>query len=109
MSPTGNSHAASKNVKPGISKKSCNAKPKDTEVDGIELFKHKHISEIQWSKNPHWTYALIKYLGDHVVFRLKLFSHSTTDVTWGDCLKHTAKDGDMMLQSIFKSCKRALK
>ena len=78
-------------------------------MDGIELFKHKHVPEIQWSKNPHWTYALIKYLGDHVMFRLKLFSDSTTDVTWEGCLKNPAKDGDMMLQLIFKSCKRALK
>jgi hypothetical protein len=72
------------------------AKPKDTEVNGVELFKCKHAPETQWSKNPHWTYALIKYLGDHVVFRLKLFSDLTADVTWEGCLKHTAKDSDTL-------------
>jgi hypothetical protein len=84
------------------------AKAKDAEVDGVELPKRKRAPEIQWSKNPQWTYALIEYLGDHVVFRLKLFSDSTADATREGRLKHTAKDGKaqqhaVLAQHVFAS------
>jgi hypothetical protein len=55
--------------------------------------KAKRAPDIQWAKNPDWTHTLIEYLGDHVAFRLKLFSDSTADAVWEGRAKHTAKDG----------------
>ena len=51
------------------------AKPKE-EVDA-DAPKIKRAPDIQWAKNPDWTHTLITYLGDHVTFRLKLFSDSS--------------------------------
>ena len=42
------------------------AKPKDCDVD-VDAPKVKRAPDIQWAKNPDWTYTLIAYLGDHVV------------------------------------------
>jgi hypothetical protein len=47
--------------------------------DGVPIPKTKRAPEIQWAKNPDWTFTLIEYLGDNVGFRLKLFSDSTAD------------------------------
>jgi hypothetical protein len=49
------------------------AKPKE-EVDA-DAPKIKRAPDIQWAKNPDHT--LITYLGDHIIFRLKLFSDSS--------------------------------
>jgi len=35
-----------------------------------------HPPNIEWMKNPHWTWTLITYLTDHPDFRMKLFSNS---------------------------------
>ena len=67
------------------------AKPKE-EVD-VDTPKSKRAPDIQWAKNPNWTYTLIAYLGNYVSFRLKLFSDSTADATKEGRAKHTAKDG----------------
>ena len=67
------------------------AKPKE-EVD-TDAPKIKCAPDIQWAKNPDWTYTLIAYLGDHVAFHLKLFSDSTADATKEGHIKLTAKDG----------------
>ena len=67
------------------------AKPKE-EVDP-DAPKIKRAPDIQWAKNPDWTHTLITYLGDHVTFRLKLFSDSTADATKEGRIKLTAKDG----------------
>ena len=55
--------------------------------------KQKRAPDIQWAKNPDWTHSLIEYLGNHVAFRLKLFSDSTADAVREGRAKHTAKDG----------------
>lgn len=69
------------------------AKPKE-EVDAAgDTPKSKRSPDIQWVKNPDWTYTLVAYLGDHVSFRLKLFSDSTADATKEGRTKQTAKDG----------------
>jgi hypothetical protein len=40
------------------------AKPKEVpSIDAVTL-KHKCAPDIQWAKNPDWTYTLIKYLTD---------------------------------------------
>ena len=63
-------------------------------VDGDTLTpKPKRAPNIQWTKNPDWTYTLIEYLGDHVSFRIKLSSDSTADAVREGRAKHTAKDG----------------
>jgi hypothetical protein len=67
------------------------AKPKE-DVDP-DAPKRKRAPEIQWAKNPDWTYTLIAYLGDHVTFRLRLFSDSTADAAKAGRPKLTAKDG----------------
>ena len=67
------------------------AKPKDM-ID-VDAPKIKRAPDIQWAKNPDWTYTLIAYLGDHVNFRLRLFSDSTADATKEGRAKLTAKDG----------------
>jgi len=67
------------------------AKPKDD--INADVPKTKRAPDIQWAKNPDWTFTLIAYLGDHVSFRLKLFSDSTADATKEGRAKHTAKDG----------------
>ncbi|KIJ96211.1 hypothetical protein K443DRAFT_10782 [Laccaria amethystina LaAM-08-1] len=38
-----------------------------------------HAPNIEWVKNPDWTWALINYLTDHPLFRKKLFSDSTAE------------------------------
>lgn len=72
------------------------AKPKEVIEDSgptlTPMSKPKRAPEIQWAKNPSWTYTLIEYLGDHVGFRLKLFSDSTADATRENRPKLTAKD-----------------
>jgi hypothetical protein len=59
----------------------------------VDAPKVKRAPDIQWAKNLDWTYTLIAYLGDHVAFRLKLFSDSTADATKEGRPKLTAKDG----------------
>jgi hypothetical protein len=54
--------------------------------------KTKCAPEIQWAKNPDWTFTLIEYLGDNVGFRLKLFSDSTADAARENWPKLTAKE-----------------
>jgi hypothetical protein len=71
-------------------RKSC-AKAKEFDDDGAPI-KSKCAPEIQWTKNPDWTFALIEYLGDNVGFRLKLFSDSTADAVREGRPKLTAKD-----------------
>ena len=77
------------------------AKPK-AEVD-VEAPKVKRAPDIQWAKNPDWTYTLIAYLGDHVAFCLKLFSDSTADATREGHVKHTAKDGKVQQYAVPQS------
>ncbi|KAJ3506173.1 hypothetical protein NLJ89_g7015 [Agrocybe chaxingu] len=48
---------------------------------------------IEWVKNPDWTWALIAYLTDHVIFRTKLFSDSTADAAREGRNKAVTKDG----------------
>ena len=67
------------------------AKPKE-DVD-LDAPKRKRAPDIQWVKNPDWTFSLIAYLGDHVDFRLKLFSDSTADAAKEGQTKLTAKNG----------------
>jgi hypothetical protein len=55
--------------------------------------KRQRAPDIQWVKNPDWTYSLLNYLVDHVAFRLKLFSDSTSDAAKEGRSKLTAKDG----------------
>ena len=74
------------------------AKPKE-DVD-VDAPRTKRAPDIQWSKNPDWTYDLIAYLGDHVSFRLKLFSDSTADATREGRTKHTAKDGKIQQYAV---------
>jgi hypothetical protein len=70
------------------------AKPKVVIADGdTPAPKPKRAPNIQWAKHPDWTFTLIEYLGDHVTFRLKLFSDSTADAVRESRVKHTAKDG----------------
>lgn len=64
------------------------AKPQEDIDAGVPAY--KCAPEIQWEKNPNWTYTLIAYLSNHVSFRLKLFSNLTA--TNQGCLKHMAKD-----------------
>ena len=78
-------------------RKSC-TKPK-AEVD-VEAPKVKRSPDIQWAKNPDWAYTLNAYLGDHVAFRLKLFSDSTADATREGRVKHTAKDGKVQQYAV---------
>ena len=66
------------------------AKPKQ-EVN-VDAPKVKCAPDIQWAKNPDWTYNLIAYLGDNVNFHLKLFSDLTADATKEGRTKQTAKD-----------------
>ena len=74
------------------------AKPKeDVDVDAPKI---KRAPDIQWTKNPDWTYTLIAYLGDHVSFRLKLFSDSTADATKEGRPKLTAKDGKIQQYTV---------
>ena len=69
------------------------AKPKaGAEVNGVALSKPKRAPEIQWSKNPSWTFAIIEYLTDLVAFRLKLFSDLTSDAVREGHSKHVVKD-----------------
>ncbi|KAG6838984.1 hypothetical protein C0991_006796 [Blastosporella zonata] len=51
------------------------------------------VPNIEWMKNPDWTWSLIAYLTDHLVFRLKLFSDSTVDATKEGRSKAVGKDG----------------
>jgi hypothetical protein len=60
--------------------------------DGVPIPKSKHAPEIQWAKNPDWTFILIEYLGDNVGFHLKLFSDSTADTARENKPKLTAKE-----------------
>jgi hypothetical protein len=71
-------------------RKSC-AKAK-ADDDGVPIPKTKHAPEIQWAKNPDWTFTLIEYLGDNVGFYLKLFSDSTADTARENQPKLTAKE-----------------
>ena len=73
------------------------AKPKDVDADTP---KSKRAPDIQWAKNPDWTYTLIAYLGDHFSFRLKLFSDSTADATKEGHMKHTAKHGKVQQYAV---------
>ena len=74
------------------------AKPKEDVDAGAP--KIKRAPDIQWTKNPDWTYTLIAYLGDHVSFRLKLFSDSTADATREGRPKLTAKDGKVQQYAV---------
>ena len=76
------------------------AKPKPTENIDTDAPKCKRAPDIQWTKNPDWTYTLIAYLADHVAFHLKLFSDSTADAVKEGHLKHTAKDGKVQQYAI---------
>ena len=71
------------------------AKPKDdVDITADTVTPNiKCAPDIQWAKNPDWTYTLIAYLGDHVAFCLKLFSDSTADATKEGRMKYMAKDG----------------
>jgi hypothetical protein len=75
------------------------AKPKDLEFDP-DAPKRKRAPEIQWAKNPDWTFTLITYLGDHLSFRLKLFSDSTADAAKEGRPKQTAKDGKVQQYAV---------
>ena len=80
-------------------RKSC-AKPKDDVDTQLDAPKIKRAPNIQWAKNPDWTYTLVAYLGDHVSFHLKLFSDLTVDATKEGHMKHTAKDGKVQQYAI---------
>jgi hypothetical protein len=71
--------------------------------DNIPLPRHKRALEIQWFKKPNWTHALVRYLEDHVVFCLKLFSDSTADTVWEGHPKHTAKDSKAQQYTVLTS------
>ena len=74
------------------------AKPKvDTDTVTPKI---KRTPDIQWAKNPDWTYTLIAYLGNHLAFHLKLFSDSTADATKEGHTKHTAKDGKIQQYAV---------
>jgi hypothetical protein len=75
------------------------AKAKEVNEDGITV-KRQHAPEIQWAKNPDWTYSLINYLTDHVVFHLKMFSDSTADAVKENRSKFTARDGKVQQYSV---------
>jgi hypothetical protein len=53
--------------------------------DNMPAPKTQHAPDIQWAKNLDWTHTLIKYLGDHVTFCLKLFSDLTADAVREGC------------------------
>ncbi|KAF8337669.1 hypothetical protein F5887DRAFT_855692, partial [Amanita rubescens] len=72
------------------------AKPKED----IDAPRPKRAPDIQWAKNPDWTFTLIAYLGDHVSFRLKLFSDSTADAAKEGRAKHTAKEGKVQQYAV---------
>ena len=76
------------------------AKPKDVDLESLNAPKPKCSPDIQWAKNPNWTFILISYLGNHVSFCLKLFSDLTADATKEGCMKHTAKDGKIQQYAI---------
>jgi hypothetical protein len=76
------------------------AKPKDGFDGQVDAPKCKRSPDIQWAKNPDWTYTLIAYLGDHVSFRLKLLSDSTADATKEGRPKQTAKDGKVQQYAV---------
>ena len=76
------------------------AKPKEDVDAQVDAPKSKRSPDIQWAKNPDWTYTLISYLGDHVSFCLKLFSDSTADATKEGRAKHTAKDGKIQQYAV---------
>ena len=76
------------------------AKSKDIDFKSLDAPKPKHSPNIQWAKNPDWTFTLISYLGNHVSFHLKLFSDSTADATKEGHMKHTAKDGKIQQYAI---------
>ncbi|KAF8156742.1 hypothetical protein B0H34DRAFT_808159 [Crassisporium funariophilum] len=48
---------------------------------------------IEWMKNPDWTWSIVAYLTTHPTFRIKLFSDSTADAKKEGCNKAVAKDG----------------
>ena len=48
---------------------------------------------IEWVKNPDWTWSLINYLTDHPIFRKKLFSDSTAEANREGRKKAVAQDG----------------
>jgi hypothetical protein len=48
---------------------------------------------IEWAKNPDWTWSIITYLTDHTAFRTKLFSDSTANAAKEGRAKHVGKDG----------------
>ena len=75
-------------------------KPKDIDLESLNAPKPKRSPNIQWAKNPDWTFALISYLGNHVSFRLKLFSDLTADATKEGRLKHTEKVGKIQQYAI---------
>jgi hypothetical protein len=60
--------------------------------DGVPIPKTKCAPEIQWAKNPDWTFTLIQYLGGNIGFCLKLFSDSTADTARENQPKLTAKE-----------------
>jgi hypothetical protein len=62
-----------------------------TDDDGVPT-KTKCAPNIQWAKNPDWTFTLIEYLGDNVGFHLKLFSDSIADTARENWPKMTAKE-----------------
>ncbi|KAF8320652.1 hypothetical protein F5887DRAFT_847443, partial [Amanita rubescens] len=72
------------------------AKPKED----VDAPRPKRAPDIQWAKNPDWTFTLIAYLGDHVSFRLKLFSDSTADAAKEGRAKHTAKEGKVQQYAV---------
>ena len=76
------------------------AKPKEDANVDVDTPKAKRAPDIQWAKNPDWTYTFIEYLGDHVDFHLKLFSDSTADATKEGRMKQTAKDGKVQQYAV---------
>ena len=64
---------------------------------------------IEWVKNPDWTWSLITYLTDHTSFRTKLFSDSTAEAKTAGRRKVVAKDSrtplyKVLADHIFKDC-----
>lgn len=48
---------------------------------------------IEWTKNPDWTWTLVAYLTSHPTFRHKLFSDSTSTANKENRAKAVGKDG----------------
>ncbi|KAJ7164564.1 hypothetical protein C8R43DRAFT_829261, partial [Mycena crocata] len=52
--------------------------------------------QVNWVKNPTWTYKLVAYLSENPSFRIKLFSDSTAEAKKDKRSKEVAKDSKIL-------------